>query len=213
MLSTVQIVTQPAIEPVSIDLVRRHCRIDQSSDDDLLAIYLTSARIMAEMYLGRALITQTLLWTVTPEDRIYPQRHKLKGPLEIPRAPVQSIDSVTVLDARGNSTTIEPATLPVPLNAEMLGYRTDLAQTPPRLVIGLNTVMSDGRLLRFVELENIQIQMIAGYGNAGSAVPQQVINAILLTTSFLYENRGDVEASMPRAAEWLLDTVPRTYLG
>lgn len=205
MLSTVQIVSPPAIEPVSIDLVRRHCRIDQGSDDDLLGIYLTAARISVERYLGAALITQTVLWTMTPEDRIWPGSHKLRGVLELPRHPTKSVETVTVLDTRGNSTAIGPATLPIPANACLLGYRLDLAQSPARLTIGLDTVLSDGRWLRHVELENIQVEMIAGYGDNASGIPTTVIQAILLTTAFLYENRGDVGAALPQAAEWLLD--------
>ena len=44
----------------------------RNSDDDLLASYLTAARIMAEGYLSRALITQTLLWTVRPSSMLRP---------------------------------------------------------------------------------------------------------------------------------------------
>ena len=205
MLSHVQIVSPPAIEPVSIDLVRRHCRIDQASDDDLLALYLTTAREAVERYMGAALITQTVLWTVTPEDRFQPGSHKLRDVLELPRHPTQSVQSVTVLDKRGNSTAIAPAALPVPPGACLLGYRVDLAQSPARLTIGLDTVLSDGRWLRHVELENIQVEAIAGYGNDASGIPLRIIQAILLTTAFLYENRGDVGAALPQAAEWLLD--------
>ena len=205
MLSTVLIVSPPAIEPVSIDLVRRHCRIDQGSDDDLLEIYLTTARVAVEKYLGAALITQTLLWTMTPEDRVWPWVNKLRGVLELPRKPAQSVETVTVLNKRGNATVISPATLPVPANTCLIGYRLDLAHAPARLVIGLDTVLSDGRLLRHVELENIQVEMIAGYGADATGIPATIIQAILLTTAFLYENRGDVGANLPQAAEWLLD--------
>ena len=61
MLSTVQVVSPPAIEPVSLDLARQHCRIDSNADDSLIQVYITAARTMAEAYLSRALITQTLL--------------------------------------------------------------------------------------------------------------------------------------------------------
>ena len=36
-------------------------------------------------------------------------------------------------------------------------------------------------------------------------MPQPILDAIKLLTGFLYENRGDVPAEMPKAAEWLLD--------
>ena len=60
MYTTLSVVTQPAIEPVTIEQARQHCRIDSDYDDGLLAAYITTARAIAENYLNRALITQTL---------------------------------------------------------------------------------------------------------------------------------------------------------
>ena len=205
MLSTVSIVSQPAAEPVSLDLVRAHCRIDSQSEDELLAGYLRSARMMAERYLSRALITQTIQWTVTPENRRRPWYHYLHETLELPRAPVQSISTVTVLDDLGNSTAVSAATLPVVPPAVLLGWKADTAHDPARLTIGRETVLVDGRVLRHVNVDHIQVQFVAGYGVDGSFVPQPILDAIKLLTGFLYENRGDVPAEMPRAAEWLLD--------
>jgi uncharacterized phiE125 gp8 family phage protein len=205
MLSTVQIATQPTVEPLSLDLVRQHCRIDYTGDDVLLSGYLRAARTMAESYLGRVLITQTILWTMTPENSLRPMWHFLRGPLVLPRSPVQSISSVTVLDQRGNSTAISPATLPIVPPAQLLGYRSDLAHVPARLYIGPSTILTDGRELRIVDLENIQVQFVAGYGADATTIPQPILDAILLYTGFLYEHRGDAPAEMPKAAEWLMD--------
>ena len=205
MLSTVQIVTPPAVEPISLDLARRHCRIDHSAEDDLLAGYLRAARTMAEVYLSRALIAQTILWTVTPESQLRYWWHQLRATLELPRAPVESVSSVTVLDALGNSTSIAAATLPVNPPAVLTGYKVDLAHAPARLTIGLDTILTDGRALRAVSLENIQVQFVAGYGNSGASVPPPILDAILLLTGFLYEHRGDAGGEIPQAAQWLLD--------
>ena len=205
MLSTVQIVTPPSSEPITLDIIRLHCRIDHDADDEILAGYAVAARSMVERYLGRALITQTLMWTITPENPLRPSWHFLRSSLLLPRAPVQSITSVTTLDQRGNSTTIPVATLPIVPPAELLGYRVDLSHDPARLYIGQSTVLSDGRTLRAVDLENIQIEFVAGYGADPTLIAQPILNAILLYAGFLYENRGDVGAEMPKAAEWLLD--------
>lgn len=205
MLSTVQIVTPPASEPIDLDLIRQHCRIDQDADDNLLFGYGVAARSMAEAYLGRALITQTVLWTITPENPLRPSWHFLRGALLLPRAPVQSITSVTVLDQRGNSSTIVPATLPIVQTAQLTGYRADIAHSPARLYIGPSTILTDGRELRAVDLESIQVRFVAGYGADATTIPQPILNAVLLYAGFLYEHRGDAGADMPKAAEWLLD--------
>lgn len=204
MRSTVQIVEPPASEPVDLETVRLHCRIDQSADDAILSGYARTARTRAEMYLSRALITQTLLWILMPESRLPDRRHRLHCALELPRAPVQSVASVTVLDVRGNTTEIAPATLPLASGAPLLGYRLDLAQTPSRLVIGPETVMSNGYWFRHTDIENIQVEFVAGYSDP-TTIPQPIIDGILLWTGFLYEHRGDSGGDMPKAAEWLFD--------
>jgi uncharacterized phiE125 gp8 family phage protein len=205
MLSTVQIVTPPATEPLSLDLIRQHCRIDQIADDELLSGYARAARSMAEAYLGRVLITQTLMWTVTPESALRPSWHFLRGAMLLPRSPVQSISSVTILDQRGNSTTIFPATLPIIPPAQLIGYRADLAHSPARIYVGPSTILSDGRELRCIDLECVQVTFVAGYGGDATTIPQPILDAILLYSGFLYEHRGDGGADMPKAAEWLMD--------
>ena len=205
MLSTVQVVTPPAIEPVSLDLAKQHCRIDSNADDSLIPAYIAAARTMAEAYLSRALITRTLLWVVTPQGSLRPDRSRLRGVLELPRAPVQSITSVAVMDVLGNTTAIQAAALPVVPPAVLLGYRADLLQEPARLAIGADTPLAGGGLVRNTEIENVQITFVAGYGAVATAVPQPIIHAILLIIGFLYEHRGDSDGDLPKAAEWLLD--------
>lgn len=112
--TTMRVLMPPQQEPISLDLLSRHLRLDQDFDDALLNVYLATARQMAELYIGRALITQTLQWTVADQHeeverdvwwgspvRPYPRGRK---PIELPLAPVQSIVSFTILDRQGNIT-------------------------------------------------------------------------------------------------------------
>lgn len=212
MLSTVQVTTPPGDEPVDLATVRQHCRVDTTADDNLLAGYLTASRIMAEGYLSRALLTQTLLWTVRPESMLRPERSHLRHPIELPRAPIQSIESVTVLDDRGNSTTILPATLPI-TPPPFTGYIIDLTTTPARLTVGPDTPLTGGFLLRHTRLQHVQVSMVAGYSDDATGVPQTIIQAILMTTAFLYEHRGDAGGELPQAAQWLLDRDRLQFFG
>ena len=211
--TTLQVTAQPAVEPATIELVRQHCRIDSTADDDLLASYLTAARIMAEGYLSRALITQTLLWTVRPSSMLRPEQSRLRQPLRLPRAPVQSIVSVSALDDLGNTTTIAPAAFPVSSAYEVSGYYTDLAIEPGSLAIGPSTPMTGGLPLHQTRIQYLQVSMIAGFGDTAAAVPLPIVQAILLTVAFLYEHRGDDGGDMPRAAEWLLDRYRLVFFG
>jgi uncharacterized phiE125 gp8 family phage protein len=210
--TTLTVTAQPTGEPVSIEQVKRHCRIDSNADDDLLAGYLTAARVMAEGYLSRALLTQTLLWTLRPSSTPPRGRHRLHGTLELPRDPVQAILAVTTLDEWGNATTIAPAALPVTPPAVIRGYVADLAAEPAMLWIGPETVLSGGFALSCTRLQHLQVSMVAGYG-AAEDVPQAVTLAIMMTTAFLYEHRGDAAAAMPDAATWLLDRHRLQFLG
>jgi uncharacterized phiE125 gp8 family phage protein len=215
--TTLTVVTDPTNEPVSLSLARQHCRIDHNSDDTLLAIYITVARQMAERYLARALLTQTLLWTARPYMARRTEISYLNGPLFLPRAPVQSVGAVTILDRLGNSTAIVAATLPVVPPAALIGYELDTQTEPAKLYIGpatpLNGSPSQGILtLRSVQLESVAVEFDAGYEDV-DAIPKAIVNAILLTVAFLYENRGDAGGEMPRAAEWLLDPYRIQFVG
>jgi len=210
--TTLTVMEEPTAEPVSIEQVKRHCRIDSNADDELLTGYLTAARVMAEGYLSRALLTQTLLWTMRPSSELPRDRLRLHGTLELPRAPVQSILSVTTLDEWGNATTISPASLPVTPPVVILGYIADLTLEPATLFIGPETVLIGGFAAYRTKLQHLQVSMVAGYG-AADDVPSTVIQAIMMTTAFLYEHRGDSAAVMPDAATWLLDRHRLQFLG
>lgn len=211
MLTSLAVTTAPTAEPVSIEQVRRHCRIDSHADDDLLTGYLTAARVMAEGYLSRALLTQTLLWTARPSPELG-DHVRLRGALELPRAPVQSILSVTTLDRLGNSTTIAAATLPIAAPGPIIGYVADLALEPATLLIGRDTVLTGGFIAARTDLLHLQVSMVAGY-EAAADVPSPITLAIMMTTAFLYEHRGDSAATMPEAAQWLLDRKRLQFLG
>jgi hypothetical protein len=204
MASNLIVTVPPASEPVTLDQARRHCRIDLTADDDLIAIYMTTARTMAERYLSRCLLTQTLLYTVLPEPVLRPDRHFFENPLELPRAPVQSVSSVVVTDDRGNVTTIPPTVVPF-MPPPRTGYIPLLGVTPPQVRVGLETEMTDGRMLRNAQIGSLAVNFIAGYGNDPTTVPSNILQAVLMTTAWLYEQRGDVGADLPQAVQWLLD--------
>ena len=215
MLTTLQVTTEPLAEPVTVARARAHCRIDNVGEDDLLAGFLMTARIMAEGYLSRALLTQTALWSMRPVPDLrfrHVEENRLRGELILPRAPVQSIESVTVTDRYGDVTVIDEAVLPFSPALPLIGYVKDIGLEPGRLRIGGMTPMAGGYIMRNVRVAKIAISMVLGYGLAEN-VPEPIKQAILLTTAFLYENRGDAGGEMPRAAEWLLDRYRLQWLG
>ena len=210
METTVTVSAPPMVEPVTVALAARHCRIDSAEDNDLLAGHITAARSWAELYLARALITQGLIWTMSdradhgalpgmpgpfwyaPIAAGLPSR--LYRPLELPRAPVQSVASVTTRDFEGNDTILDPAM-----------YSLDLDLQPARL--RLCPQIAGGAV------RHVKIAFVAGYGDTGASVPVPICQAILLLTAFLYEHRGDAGGEMPTAAEWLLAPYRIAFFG
>ena len=227
MRTALTVTTEPNGEPTTVELVKQNCRIDNDADDALLSGYLMAARIVAEDYLSRALLTQTVLWTVRPSSMMHSEQTRLRGPLQLPRAPVQSIVSVTTLDNWGNATAVQRAALPLtppatsaadafqhigPLRGPILGYVADLALEPATLHIGRETVLSGGFAVQDTMLQHIQVSMIVGYGAAAN-VPATIVHAIMMMTAFLYEHRGDAGGTMPEAPERLLDRSRLQFLG
>lgn len=201
MYSTVSVISPPAAEPVSLQVLQEHARIDYDYDNTLLGLYLTGARQAVELFLGRVLITQTLRWVMAHQAPInqfplvpftayifpmwMPYSMLFQRPIELPRAPVQAINSISVGEW-GKDDAV--------LSADQ--YSADLLTDPGRVRLhaGVATLPSD----------HISIEFVAGYGNDGTSVPVPIQLAILMMATFLYERRGDDGGDMPDAVKNLL---------
>lgn len=186
MFGQLDVVTGPAREPNDLELVRRHCRVDQNYDDELLEMYQAAARDWAERWLNRAMITQTLRYTfarsepwtfATLERRIIP----------LPRAPAQSVVSVRMNRWWGD------AAFPAELDRD---YRVDELS---------------GMLYFRSAPEGAAIEYVAGYGDAPADVPAALRHGVLMLTAYLYEGRGDVNSDGPAGA-WQLMTPYRQWV-
>ena len=187
-MSALQIITPPALEPVSLSEVKAQCRIDGTQDDALLTSLITAARQLAEIYLGRALLTQTL--------RVLYDRVPTGTALELPRAPLQSITSVKVYDEADAATTLSAAQ-----------YMADSASQPGRLVLRPGYGWPSG----FRRANGFEVQYVAGYGALASDVPAAIRQSILAHVAYLYSQRGDSQTRDGKTAS-LLMSVPELAL-
>jgi uncharacterized phiE125 gp8 family phage protein len=205
MFASLRVIAEPAQEPVDIDLVRRHCRVDHTYDDDLLAMYAISARQWAESYLNRALITQELLYSITtspppsgsplvPQSLIvFPLNWPplIRKPISFPRSRVQELKTFTY----GEVGDMQPA--------DPDDYVLNLDVEPAQISIR-------SPLVPMIPSHSAQFDYVAGYGDQPDDVPMQIRHAILVLTAFLYEGRGDVGDDMPPTA-WNLLTPYRLW--
>jgi uncharacterized phiE125 gp8 family phage protein len=58
-MAGVAYVSGPSSEPVSLDEARRHLRVDNTAEDDLISAWITTARIMCEQKTKRSFGVQT----------------------------------------------------------------------------------------------------------------------------------------------------------
>jgi len=175
-----ELITPPAVEPVTLDEARTHLKVDTPDDDALITSLIAAARARAEWHTGRAFVTQS--W------KLWLDGWPCTGIIEIPLPPLQSVASVTAYAQDDSATVLDAATCQV-----------DTASSPARLTLKPNT--SPPVNLR--RINAVAIAFTAGYGDA-SSVPAPVCQAILAMVASLYTNRGDEPAETPQEALALL---------
>ncbi len=183
--------TEPVDEPVTLDEAKQQIRVTTSTENDFIEDLIKSARISAELYCERVFITQTwqiffdFLGNIGRSEwwngvREGPVTSFFADVIEITRPPLQSIVSVTSFDQDDVGTVFSDSNYNV---------RVYSGNNPPKGRIALKGGVSwpvGGR-----NVDSLEIEFIAGYGDAGSDVPRQIRNAILEEVAFRYEHRGD----------------------
>ncbi len=161
---TYALIAPPVAEPLTLVEVKAHLRLDGDDEDALLTSLIRAAREHLERMSGLALVNQgwRLYLDVWPE-----------GPIQIGRAPVQAIESVTIYDAAG-------APVSVPLDGHML----DGQAMPARLMLSQSPDTARA-------LNGIEIDFTAGFGNAVD-VPDGLKRAMLTHIAQMFSCRGVV---------------------
>jgi uncharacterized phiE125 gp8 family phage protein len=177
--------TAPSGAPVTLEEAKAHLRVLHGSEDALITRFVSAATSHVELWIGRSLVTRTLL--LKRDD--FPRRG---GAIPLPYPPVAAVASVTYKAVDGSEQT---------LAAE--AYHLVSSRTSAELVPSGNSAwpaIAFGRL-------NVTIEYTAGYG-AAAAVPEDIRNAVLLLIEHFYSNRGAVadtsKVVVPMAVEALL---------
>lgn len=185
----------PALTPVSIDLVKRHLRIDGTDDDLLLTMYIQAATSRLEgvggVIDGHAFITQT--W-----QEIFPQFPTSSDVFGLALRPVQSIVSISLYDELNNVVALDTGNYAL-LTDEQGAY--------------VSLQVNGAWPTVFSREDAITITYVAGYGNHPDDVPAYMRQAILFLVGHLYENREPTAGAamtglsfeLPLAVNWLLE--------
>lgn len=175
----------PEAEPVTLSEAKQTLRIDHDSEDVLISGLIRAAREEVEAACGLALIDQG--WRLTLD--LMPSL----GRMLLRRHPVREIVSVTVYGTDGEAALVDPAT-----------YRLDGSSRPARLHFIHPPAAG-------AAMNGIEIDFRAGFGEAGTDVPDLLKRAILLLVAHWYEFRASFSAkeqpvSFPPGYERLIAT-------
>jgi uncharacterized phiE125 gp8 family phage protein len=161
---TLRLITAPTVEPVSVETAKSFLRVDQTSDDTLIASLVKAAREKGESMARRAFITQTLeqIFDDWPSD----------GAFVLWRPSLQSVTSIKYTDFDGVEHTLAASEYTV--DADSQPGKVWIDNTPAEALAD-----SGGIVIRFV----------AGYGDAAANVPERIKLAILSLVAYWYESR------------------------
>lgn len=160
------LITDATSEPITLNEVRNHLRIDGIDYDAILTPLIKTARQIAEKTTGRDMINKT--W------RTYLDCFPSCNGIEIKKSKLQSITSIkyyindilTTQDANSY-------------------YFTDEEYSSIEIKNSYSWASTDERK------QAVQITFVSGYGADSSFVPQALKQAMLSHVAYLYENAGD----------------------
>ena len=160
---SVQVVTSPTQEPVSLQEAKNHLRVDGNQDDALIQMCISAARNFFETSCEISIAQQTLKLCL---DSFQPVIH-------LPKGPVNSVTEIAYTDDDLEEQTVAD-------------WLEDLASNPARI-----TTLSGEDWPAVAEIINaVRITYTTGW--APSAVPKLLKSGILFYVGHLFENREAV---------------------
>ncbi|MBR8219796.1 head-tail connector protein [Burkholderia vietnamiensis] len=195
----IRLTQAPAEEPVTLEEAKLHLRVIDSSEDALISLLISAARVHAENVCRRVFVTQK--WDLfldafpfytyygvipgyVPVDQLpaawmtmrnYAVRFR-GSKIDIPFPRLQSVDAVKYINALGVQQTMDSSL-----------YVVDNVSEPGVLTPKTGTYWPD----TLNTTNAVQISFTAGYGDAAD-VPAGIKSWILVRVATLYENREEV---------------------
>lgn len=175
---SLQLVTAPTKEPISVDEAKAFARIDTTADDPLITDLITSARMSLEAITGRCFVTSTYKLILDSFRQNYTGQwfdvFRVPNPPQVlgasafgnviypfmviycPRPPLQSVSSLQYIDTGGVTQTLVSGT----------DYLVDTTGQQGRITPAYGTVWPWAR----AQINSVTINYIAGY-NYDAATP------------------------------------------
>jgi uncharacterized phiE125 gp8 family phage protein len=171
-----KIKTKPTMEPVSVDEVHRHCRIDTSLEAQHVAALIEAVRQEVEAITGRQFITAT--W------ELYLDALPCDGVIELPHQPLRSVSGVEYRDEDGTWRTFDAADY-----EEQTFYSAtesvDIDLSPGRIVLLPDVEWPD----LYDAPASVRITFVAGHADDAARVPARAKQAMLHRIAESFERR------------------------
>ena len=161
-----ELITAPAIEPVSLLEAKDHLRVEIDNDDAIITALITAARRYGEKIQARAYITQTWDWFVDEFPDL---------PFDVPLPPLQSITSIKFFDEDDVESTFSSGK-----------YHVDTKGFLGRITLNSGESWPSTTLR---PINGVVIGLVAGYGAASTDVPEEILLALKILIAHYYENR------------------------
>lgn len=185
------VITEPTTEALEdllpVETACEFLRVDPDEDGQMVELLLKAVRNAAEMATGTALVPQTFRCEFRRLGAVLRESYSEIG-IELPRAPVRSISSVTLLERDGTETAVTS------------GFRL-------RDDAILFTQAPNGNRA----VDGFRVEFVAGYGTVGSGedadtlpVPDLAKRALLLAVGDAFEHRetfvvGTIVGQLPES--------------
>jgi uncharacterized phiE125 gp8 family phage protein len=170
--------TAPVVEPITVQSVKEQLRIDYSDEDDYIDLCISTARVWAEEYTNRKLITQT--WN------LYLDRFPFE--IVVPFGSLQSINSIQYYDTNNALQTLPSNEYDVDTAAVLGKIRPADGYSWPAVYNRYNPIV---------------INFDCGYGDTAARVPAPIVHGLKYTVAQLFENRESMQG-LPDAVKSLL---------
>ncbi len=169
-MARLTLVTAPAQEPINVPEAAEWLRLDDlDTDEVLLASLIRTARIEAEEFINRAIISQTYDWVL--DGWWY------GSTIELPKPPTSAVSSIKYLDSDGVEQTWDSANYVVDMPSGDVP-----APARVQLADGVSFPALDDRLAV------VTIRFVAGWATPGE-VPEGIRTALRMKVADLYEGR------------------------
>jgi uncharacterized phiE125 gp8 family phage protein len=192
-MAGLQCLTPPSHEPVEVVEMKEFLRVTAPAEDRLISTLIREAREQFDgpaAWFNRALITQT--WQLTLDafpltcwrpEAITPRQYAIVVPLP----PLQSVGSITYVDAEGATQTLSPT-----------AYQVDTRTEPGEITPAYGNLWPAIR----PQPNAVTVTFTAGYG-AAPKVPEPIKVWIKQAVAYRYDNRSML-TRLPTSFFWTM---------